>query len=120
MPGHELTTSMICSLGLWMDTTRTPSRDEPRTCAQHTLFRRPLVVWAGERLGEASELMELRTAQRLGEPARRGGNLGIDASEHREPCPRDCCDRATPVVGVQAPLRESQPHEAVEHARHVW
>src|SRR2546422_7146281 len=47
-------------------------------CTTHIVPVRSVVL-VGERLGEAGELLQLRGAEGVGQPARRGGDLRIDA-----------------------------------------
>src|SRR5437879_2368270 len=73
----------------------------------------------GERPGETGELLLLRGAERLREPAGRRGNLGVDPRQQLQAGTRDGGQGAPPVFVVARAAHESLPHEAVDHARDV-
>src|SRR6267143_905754 len=115
-PGQDVTTSTICRLGLLElgDTTGAPSQVAPENvCTTHIVPVRSVVL-TGECLGEPSELVELRAAERFRQAPCGGGDLRIDAVQQRVTRPGERRDRAAPVVRIQTPLGESLPHQPID------
>ena len=70
----------------------------------------------GERPGETGELLQLRGAERLREPACRRGNLGVDPRQQLQAGTRDGGKGAATVITVTRAAHQALPHEAVNHA----
>src|SRR2546425_12371441 len=78
-----------------------------------------VVVWCGEGVREAGELLQLRAAERFRQPSGGGGDLRIDTLQERAPRSGDRRDGAAPVGGIERPLSQSLALEAIDHARGV-
>src|SRR3989454_11506871 len=93
-----------------------PSRDATENVCTTRIVPSERLCLVGEGFRQAGELLELRRAEGLRKPARRGGNLRIDTSQQFQAGARDGREGAAPVLVVARAADESLSHEAVNHA----